>query len=198
MNDYIGFMRRPLFQFHPVVTAFGTAILSISLMLAPARAETAAEMDALFSELAQTEGEGWARAQSDIERIWSRSGSAAMDLLLQRGEQALDMGDIDSAIGHLTALTDHAPDFAAGWAARAAAFHAAGEFGPAAADLAATLRLEPRHWGALTLLAAMLEETGDETRALKAYRASLDINPHQPEAEDGAARLSTDALGQGV
>ncbi|WP_246026755.1 hypothetical protein [Paracoccus luteus] len=161
-------------------------------------AQAPAEMDRLFAELAQSDGDGWMRARSDIERAWSRSGSAALDLLLQRGEAALDAGDPIAAIGHLTALIDHAPDFPAGFAARAQAYAMAGQFGPATADLAQTLALEPRHWPALTQLAAMLEEAGDDDRALAAWRASLDINPHQPEALDGVARLTARHTGQDV
>ncbi|MFC0340215.1 tetratricopeptide repeat protein [Paracoccus niistensis] len=155
-------------------------------------------MDSLFSELSSQQGDGWMRAQSDIERIWSRSGSAALDLLLMRGEAALDAGDVPAAIGHLTALTENAPDFAVGWAARAVAFYLAGETGPAMADLAQALRLEPRHWPSVTLLATILEDMGQTDRALDAYRESLAINPHQDEAEDGVARLMAADQGQDV
>lgn len=152
-------------------------------------------LDRLFSELAQIDGEGWRQAESDIMRIWSRSGSAAMDLLYQRGEGALDAGDLDSAIGHLTALTDHAPEFAAGWQMRAVAYYFDGKFGPALEDLARTLELEPRHFGALTQLGAMLEELGADQRALRAYRLSLEINPHQQEASDAVLRLEQKTAG---
>ncbi|MDO5630514.1 MAG: hypothetical protein Q4G22_01610 [Paracoccus sp. (in: a-proteobacteria)] len=155
-------------------------------------------MEALFAQLSQPEGESWRIAESDILREWSRSGSAAMDLLLKRGEQALDAGDSNAAIGHLTALTDHAPDFAAGFQARAAAFALRGDYGPAAADLARVLELEPRHFAALTQLGGMLEEIGDNTRARAAYRASLDIHPHQQEAIDGVARLDRALAGTGI
>lgn len=121
--------------------------------------------------------------------MWSRSGSAAMDLLLKRGESALDEGNADAAIGHLTALTDHAPAFATGWQARGAAFYARGDYGPAAADLAQALALEPKNFVALTQLGTMLEEIGDMDRALAAYRASLDIHPFQQEAIDGVQRI---------
>ncbi|WP_235756910.1 tetratricopeptide repeat protein [Paracoccus salsus] len=152
-------------------------------------------MDALFAQLARPEGEAWRIAESDILREWSKSGSASMDLLLKRGEQALDEGNTDIAIGHLTALTDHAPDFAAGWHLRAAALATAGAFGPAVADLARTLQLEPRHFAALTQLGVMLEEMGDRQGALKAYRESLKIHPHQQEAIDGVERLERQEQG---
>ena len=122
-------------------------------------------------------------------------GSPVADLLLKRGYGALDAGDTVGAIGHLTALVEHAPDFAPGWAARAEAFYLHGQMGPAAADLERTLVIEPRYWPALTQLATMLEELGSEGAALSAYRQSLSINPHQVEAEDGLARLRAVAEG---
>lgn len=191
-------MRLPMPQFHSAATAFGAAMLSILLTAVPVPAEDAEEMDSLFSELSSQQGDGWMRAQSDIERIWSRSGSAALDLLLMRGEAALDAGDIPGAIGHLTALTENAPDFAAGWAARGTAFYLAGQTGPALSDLAQALRLEPRHWPSLTLLATIFEDMGDSDRALATYHESLTIHPHQEEARDGIARLLAATQGQGV
>lgn len=153
------------------------------------------DLDLLFAELAQPEGEAWARAETDILRIWSRSGSAAMDLLYKRGEAALDAGDTATAIGHLTALTDHAPDFAAGWYLRSVAFYLDGDYGPAIADIEQVLRLEPRHFGALTQLGTMLEELGDKRRALEAFQASLKIHPHQQDAQDAVTRIEQELQG---
>lgn len=187
-------------NFHSAVTALRHKVLTIFVVIASVVPIAAAGqgLDDAFARLAQPEGEGWRIAESDILREWSRSGSPAMDLLLQRGEAALDMGDIPSAIGHLTALTDHAPDFAAGFQTRSAAYATAGQFGPALADLRRTLELEPRHFAALTQLGAMLEEMGDDARALAAYRASLAIHPHQQEAIDGQARLEHKRIGTDI
>ncbi|MBC7145232.1 MAG: hypothetical protein H5U24_07480 [Thioclava marina] len=171
-----------------VVTAFCVSLALATIAAFPARAETEG-LDPYFKELADPSEQGWARAEADIRRAWSRSGSATMDLLLKRGEQALDEGDADAAIEHFTALTDHAPDFAAGWNGRATAYFMAGLYGPAASDIAHTLQLEPRHWGALAGLGAILEEMGDDARALEAYRASFALNPHQQDVKDAIARL---------
>lgn len=205
-------------RFHPVVAALTTAILTNGLTGAvsaqnalppaaeatgeavpegrtPVPAVTAADLDRLFTELsAPSQDDSWRRAESDILRIWSLSGSAALDLLRRRGVAALDDGDSVTAIGHLTALTDHAPDWATGYVDRAAAYAAHGDYGPAAADLARALQLEPRQFVALSQLGAMLEEMGDLKGALAAFRASLAINPHQQDAQDAATRL-TQALG---
>ncbi|MFH5773495.1 tetratricopeptide repeat protein [Paracoccus sp. NGMCC 1.201697] len=165
------------------------------LPTADARLQERENLDLLFAELAQPDGETWARAETDILRIWSRSGSAAMDLLYKRGEAALDAGDTEAAIGHLTALTDHAPDFAGGWYLRGVAFYLEGQVGPSISDMARTLTLEPRHFGALTQLGAMFEELGDDKRALEAYRATLKIHPHQEDAADAVERLEDKTKG---
>ena len=81
-----------------------------------------------------------------------------MDLLLQRGQEAMEAGDLDAAIEHFTALTDHAPDFAEGWNARATAFFQDERYGPALADIERTLALNPDHFGALMGLAMILEQ----------------------------------------
>lgn len=154
-----------------------------------ARLREREDLDALFAELAQPDGETWARAESDILRIWSRSGSASMDLLAKRGEAAMDAGDNRAAIEHLTALTDHAPDYANGWYLLGVAYYLDGDLGPAVAAMAEVLKREPRHFGALTQLGSMFEELGDNARALQAYRASLKIHPHQQDAQDAVTRL---------
>jgi len=182
--------------FHNAVTELRRWMITIFILMAAALPVMA--QDDPFARLAQPQGEGWRIAESDILREWSKSGSPSMDLLLKRGTEALDIGDIPAAIGHLTALTDHAPDFAAGFQARADAFYMAGEFGPAFADLARALELEPRQFQALTQMGAMLEETGQDDRALAAYRRSLTIHPHQQEAIDGVARLERKALGTDI
>lgn len=164
------------------------ALCAVFLLTAPVRAETSG-LEGYFAELADPGFAGWERAEADIRRAWSRSGSAAMDLLLKRGETAMDEGDSLTAIEHLTALTDHAPDFAEGWNARATAYFLNGDYGPALADIARTLELEPRHWGALAGLGTILEEMGHQQRALKAFRASLALHPHQQDVKDAVERL---------
>ena len=105
--------------------------------------EDAAKLDALFAELAEPGREDWERIEGEITRIWSRSGSDAMDLLLRRGNEALEAEDYGAALEHFTALTDHAPDFAEGWNARATTFYLMGEYALSIADVERVLALNP-------------------------------------------------------
>ena len=161
----------------------------------PALAQSAPDMDELFRQLADPDNARWELAQSDILREWSKSGSPAMDLLLMRGKEAMEAGDIVAAIEHLTALTDHAPGFAEGWNARATAYFIAGQFGPSVADIARTLELNPKHFGALAGLGQILEATGRTEAALGAYKAALAIHPHMDGIKQAVERLTRESQG---
>ena len=99
-------------------------------------------------------------------------------------------GDLQAAHDHLTALTDHVPDFAEGWNARATLFFELDRYGPAIADIQRVLALEPRHFGALTGLGFIFEEMGDLDGALAAFRAAQAIHPHREEINASVARVS--------
>jgi len=151
-------------------------------------------LDGLMQQLKSANDATWKPIEDKIWAAWSRSGSAAMDLLLKRGRDAIDAQDYDAAIEHLTALIDHAPDFAEGYDARALAYYQSGRYGPALQDIRHVLSLNPRHFGALAGLAAILEEAGKPKKALEVYRKVLAIHPHKPDVLKAVKRLE-DSLG---
>ena len=165
------------------------------LLCAAADAQTET-LDCLFDELLTADAAASQRIEQDIWREWSKSGSAAMDLLLLRGRDAMAAGDTGQAIEHLTALIDHAPDFAEGWNARATAFYQAGEYGPSIDDIAHVLTLNPRHFGALSGLGMIFEELGKSEKALEVYRAALAIHPHLGGVLESVERLEAASAGQ--
>ena len=67
-----------------------------------------AQLDALFAELAKPGRTDWEQVEGRIDAIWSRSGSAAMDLLLKRGNDALEAEDYPTAVEHFSALVEMA------------------------------------------------------------------------------------------
>lgn len=172
------------------------ALLPLFLTCAIAVAQDVAKLDGLFDRLKTAEAEEAGRIETEIWIEWSKSGSPALDLLLQRGRDALELGDTQAAIEHFTAIIDQAPQFAEGWNARATAFYQAGEFGPSVADIAQVLQLNPRHFGALTGLGTILEESGKPERALKVYQAALAIHPHLAGVAEAVARLEAQETGQ--
>lgn len=180
-----------------LLNLFVTSVFAGAAFVSVALADPG-DLDALYTELAQPELENWQEVEAKIWREWSRSGSAAMDLLLQRGRRAMQAGDLPKAIDHFTALTDHAPDFAEGWNARATAFFNAEEFGLSISDIQRTLALNPRHFGALQGLGRMLEELEREKEALVAYQAAAAIHPHRDGIKEAIERLEKAVSGQDI
>lgn len=163
-----------------------------------AAAQEGARADALLDRLAQPDLRNWSVVEGEIQMLWSQSGSAAADYLLRRGREALAEGNFAAAYNHLTALTDHAPDFAEGWNTRATLFFQTGDYGPSIADIQRVLALEPRHFGALTGLGFMLEEMDEPEQALAAFRAAQAIHPHREEISDAVERVERKLQGQAL
>lgn len=154
--------------------------------------------NALLRQLAQATPEQAIGLDRQLQALWSQSGSASADLLLERGREALDDGDIEAAIEHLTALTDHAPEFAEGWHARASAFFGIDRFGMAAADLEHALTLNPNNYQAIYGLGLIFEVVGKPDQALEAYSRALAIHPHHEEVTNAMNRLKPQVEGKAL
>ena len=178
---------RPL-PFKPIVAA----LLALVWFSAPAFAQqTDAEREAdLLRQLREAEDPAAAQMiETELTGLWSRSGSAAIDLLLRRGQDALEAGDAPAAIEHLTAAIDHAPDFGEAYAARAGAYYLTNRAGPALDDLRQALVLNPANWQAMQGFALMLEEMGREEDALELWGRVHEMHP-----QNAAAKASVDRL----
>jgi Flp pilus assembly protein TadD len=174
------------------------ALLGALALPAGAQEAGAPDIDALLARLADpaaTPAEARQTA-ADIAGIWSRSGSATADLLLRRGRDALAAGDARAAADHLGALTDHAPDFAEGWHARAQAHFMLDRPGLAIADLRRALALEPRHFDAWAGLGAILMQIDRPAAALDAWQRALALNPHLDIISGAAERLDIQENGR--
>lgn len=162
-----------------LVAAVLCGISVVAFLPKPAMAQSTA--DDFLDRLADPELRNWDVVEADVVQRWQISGSATADYLLRRGLDAIEAGDFEAAYDHLTALTDHAPEFAEGWNARATLFFEQQMFGPAIADIQRVLALEPRHFGALTGLGVMLQDMGDTDAALSALEAAHAIHPNHPD-----------------
>jgi tetratricopeptide (TPR) repeat protein len=172
------------------------ALVLLWVSCAAAVAQDSPKLDDLFTRLQKAGAEEAGRIESEIWIEWSKSGSPAMDLLLQRGRDAMAVGDNLAAIEHFTAIIDQDPAFAEAWNARATAYYNIGDYGPAVADIGHTLSLNPRHFGALSGLGMILEETGKTDRALEVFNAALALHPNLEGVLDAVDRLKTSSEGQ--
>ena len=154
-----------------------------------------AELEALFEGLQGADGVAAKQIEGRIFALWSQSGSPAMDLLMDRGRNAMSEGDFELAIEHFSALIDHAPDFAEGYNARATAYFQTGRYGLSLEDIRRTLELNPRHFGALSGLALILEEIDRPEGALAAWRQVAKLHPNADGLKESIARLERQVEG---
>ncbi len=174
-------------------TVFVTSVLPLGAQQADSRDETQ-----LLAELAQADATRALQLDRQLQALWAQSGSAAMDLLLKRARDALEVDDTRAAIDHLTALTDHAPEFAEGWHLRASAFYEAEMFGLAMDDLARALALNPNNYNAIYGLGAVFETLGDADRAFAAYERAQAIHPHHDQVSKALERLQRQVRGRAL
>jgi len=129
-------------------------------------------------------------------RAYAESGSDTADLLLRRARQAIGAEEYPDALKILDATIALQPDWAEGWNARATARYLDDDYDGSMADIAQTLKREPRHLGALMGMAAILEARGKTEDALKVYERALAIAPHWRNAQEAADRLKAALAGE--
>jgi tetratricopeptide (TPR) repeat protein len=133
-----------------------------------------------------------------IERVWLSSGSDTADLLMSRAAQALAMRDLKAAEKVLDSLVDIQPNWAEAWHKRATLRFFADDYAGAMSDIDRTLKLEPRHFGALAGLGAILQKSGSDKQALEVFRRSLDIYPEQPDLRQVVDKLKLEVEGRDI
>jgi tetratricopeptide (TPR) repeat protein len=166
---------------------------------APAPLTTTQQLDKLFADLAKADSEDDAQPiQTEIEALFLQSGSPTVDLLMSRGQSALQSGDTATARKVYDSVTRLAPDFAEGWHMRAQLQEAAGDDEGALLSLQKAIALNPREFNALSHLADMLDDYGDKKGALAAYRKVLALDPKNDDVNRAVRKLSREVEGEKI
>jgi tetratricopeptide (TPR) repeat protein len=126
---------------------------------------------------------------------YSESGSDTADLLLRRARQAIGVENYSDALKILDATIALEPDWAEGWNARATARYLDDDYKGSMADIAQTLKREPKHLGALMGMGMILEAREKREEALKVYERVLEIAPHWRNAQEAADKLKAALAG---
>ncbi|PRD53403.1 hypothetical protein C5750_13590 [Phyllobacterium myrsinacearum] len=156
-----------------------------------------ARLDELFFALKREHNEAKAtRIAEQIQTQWQNSGSATVDLMMQWAALAMTEKKYAVALDFLDQVTVMKPDFAEGWNRRATVNFLMNDYGRSMADIQKTLSLEPRHFGALAGLAAILKDTGNKEGALHAFEQVLAVYPMMREAQKQAGQLAEELTGQ--
>lgn len=126
---------------------------------------------------------------------YSESGSDTADLLLKRARQAIGVENYSDALKILNATIALQPDWAEGWNARATTRYLDDDYKGSMADIAQTLKREPKHLGALMGMGMILEARDKREQALKIYERVLEIAPHWRNAQEAADKLKAALAG---
>ena len=140
-------------------------------------------------------------SKSIEERIWALwlvSKSDTANLLMTRVKTAMDGEDLDLAIKLLDQIIQIKPDYTEAWNRRATAYYIKKEFNRSLADIRQVLAREPRHFGALAGLGLIMQDLGDDKRALEIYRKALAIHPRLPRVPDLIKTLTEKVEGRDI
>jgi tetratricopeptide (TPR) repeat protein len=156
-------------------------------------------LDFLFGALKAAPDEASAKhVEARIWAIWMQTPSDTAALLMVRAKAAMDAQQADVALKLLDAVIKLRPDYVEAWNRRATLYYLKNDYTRSLADIQQVLAREPRHFGALAGLGMIMQEVGDEKRALEAYRKALAVNPHLEKIPEQVKALTEKVEGRDI
>ena len=114
---------------------------------------------------------------SDIWSIWHMADNEETQLTFDKAIQFMDRGDFENSIKLFTKAIDQSPDFAEAWNKRATVYYMIGDFDSSMTDINETLKLEPRHFGAMDGMSLIFININEFKKAIHVYDQMLNIFP---------------------
>jgi tetratricopeptide (TPR) repeat protein len=163
------------------------------------KADRTKGLDFLFGALKAAPDEESAKlVEARIWAIWLQTPSDTAALLMSRAKVAMDAQQMDLALKLLDAIIKLRPDYTEAWNRRATLYYLQNDYMHSMADIAQVLIREPRHFGALAGLGMIMQDLGDDKRALDAFRKALEINPHLEKVPELVKTLSEKVEGRDI
>ena len=133
-----------------------------------------------------------------IWEIWTESENAKVNRAMLIGIASMHAGQLGTALNKFNEVIQLAPDFAEGWNKRATIFYLMKKFDRSVNDIVQTLKLEPRHFGALSGLGLINQAIGQNKAAIKAFEHALDLNPHLPGLKEKVTKMKKLEFGRKI
>ena len=138
----------------------------------------------LFVELANAPSRLAAHPiEQEIWSIWFTAPDPEVNEWIDQARDAASSGNIAAALELFERLTSKYPNYAEGWNQRAIMHYLRGDIESSLSDIARTLELEPRHFGALAGSGQCYLRLELFERSLHAFEAVLEIHPWMPAAQ---------------
>jgi tetratricopeptide (TPR) repeat protein len=156
-------------------------------------------LDTLFERLRQaSDPEAAQRIADSIERLWLQSQSDTANLLMQRAAASVMARQYPLALSLLDRLVALEPDWAEAWNQRATTRFLNGDADGAMADIDRVIKLEPRHFGALSGMGMILQGAGLNKSALQIFNQVLAIYPREADIRKLTEKLTLEVEGQDI
>jgi tetratricopeptide (TPR) repeat protein len=156
-------------------------------------------LDFLFGALKVAPDEASAKhVEARIWALWMQTPSDTTALLMMRAKAAMDAQQMDVALKLLDAVVKLRPDYVEGWNRRATLYYLQNDYTRSLQDIEQVLVREPRHFGALAGLGMIMQDLGDEKRALDAFRKALAVNPHLDKVPELVKTLTEKVEGRDI
>ena len=138
-----------------------------------------ARLEDLFKILSKTESDVQINeVTSSIWDIWHETNDPLIEADFYRGLESMRTGDLLMAVAFFTRVIDKNPNFAEGWNKRATVYYMLGKFDASMMDIHETLKLEPRHFGAMDGMGLIFINLEQFDRAIGIYDQMLEIFPN--------------------
>jgi len=156
-------------------------------------------LDFLFGALKAAPDEASARhVEARIWAQWMQTPSDTAALLMTRAKAAMDAKNIDIALKLLDSVVKLRPDYVEAWNRRATLYYLKSDYRHSLEDIQQVLIREPRHFGALAGLGMIMQDIGDDKRALDAFRKALAVNPHLEKVPELVKSLTEKVEGRDI
>ena len=163
------------------------------------KADKTRGLDFLFGALKAAPDDVSAKhVEARIWAIWMQTPSDTTALLMTRAKAAMDAHNTEVAIKLLDAVVKLRPDYIEGWNRRATLYYLKNDYVRSLKDIEQVLAREPRHFGALAGLGMIMQDLGDDKRALDAFRKALALNPHLEKVPELVKTLSEKVEGRDI
>ena len=138
-----------------------------------------ARLENLFDILSKTESDIQINeVTSSIWDIWYETNDPLIEADFYRGLESMRTGDLMMAVAFFTRVIDKNPNFAEGWNKRATVYYMLGKFDASMMDIHETLKLEPRHFGAMDGMGLIFIHLEQFDQAIDIYDQMLKIFPN--------------------
>ena len=138
-----------------------------------------ARLEDLFEILSKTESDVQINEVTpNIWDIWHETNDPLIEANFYRGLESMRTGDLLMAVAFFTRVIDKNPNFAEGWNKRATVYYMLGKFDASMMDIHETLKLEPRHFGAMDGMGLIFIHLEQFDKAIDIYNRMLEIFPN--------------------